>query len=80
MSCAKTDKILGAHIVGFQRGRTLGECVLAMEHGAATEDIARTCHGHRTLERGGEGAARHRETHPLLIEPNATRDAECIPT
>ena len=46
ISCKHTDKILGAHIVGPNAGELLGECVLAMEYGGSTEDIARTCHDH----------------------------------
>ena len=46
---AKTDKILGGHIVGPEAGNLLAEIVLAMEFGAASEDIARTCHSHPTL-------------------------------
>ena len=57
VSCAKTDKILGAHIVGPQAGELLGECVLAMEYGASTEDVARTCHGHPTLSEAVKEAA-----------------------
>lgn len=45
----KTDKILGAHIMGPNAGELIAECVLAMEYGASAEDIARTCHGHPTL-------------------------------
>ena len=45
----KTDKILGAHIMSANAGELIGECVLAMEYGASSEDIARTCHGHPTL-------------------------------
>ncbi|KAI7835395.1 hypothetical protein COHA_010705 [Chlorella ohadii] len=46
---AKTDKIMGVHIMGPNAGELIGECVLAMEYGASAEDIARTCHGHPTL-------------------------------
>lgn len=45
----KTDKILGAHIIGPNAGELLAELVLAMEYGAASEDVARTCHSHPTL-------------------------------
>jgi len=45
----ETDKILGAHIIGPQAGELIGECVLAMEYGASSEDIGRTCHAHPTL-------------------------------
>ena len=42
---------------GTQRGELLGECVLAMEYGGSTEDIARTCHGHPTLSEAIKEAA-----------------------
>lgn len=42
-----------SHIALFLAGELIAECVLAMEYGASTEDIARTCHGHPTLS--GEG-------------------------
>lgn len=57
ISCKNTDKILGAHIVGPNAGELLGECVLAMEYGGSTEDIARTCHGHPTLSEAVKEAA-----------------------
>ena len=44
-----TDKILGVHIIGSNAGEMIGEAVLAMEYGASSEDIARTCHAHPTL-------------------------------
>lgn len=44
-----TDKILGVHIIGPNAGEMISEGVLAMEYGAASEDIARTCHAHPTL-------------------------------
>jgi len=54
---AKTDKILGAHIVGPNAGELIQECVLAMEYGASTEDIGRTCHGHPTMSEAVKEAA-----------------------
>jgi len=45
----KTDKILGCHIIGPNAGEMISEAVLAMEYGASSEDIARTCHAHPTL-------------------------------
>lgn len=57
VSDAKTDKILGATIMGPNAGELIPECVLAMEYGAATEDIARTCHGHPTLSEAIKEAA-----------------------
>lgn len=44
-----TDKILGMHIIGPNAGEMIAEGVLAMEYGAASEDLARTCHAHPTL-------------------------------
>ncbi|MGE5504073.1 MAG: dihydrolipoyl dehydrogenase [Actinomycetota bacterium] len=46
---AKTDRILGAHIVGANAGDLIAELVLAMEFSAAAEDVARTCHAHPAL-------------------------------
>ncbi len=46
---AKTDRVLGVHIIGAEAGTIIAECVLAMEFGASAEDIARTCHAHPTL-------------------------------
>eukprot|EP01031_Cornospumella_fuschlensis_P030238 gene30238-36543_t len=45
----ETDKILGMHIIGPNAGEMIAEGVLAMEYGAAAEDIGRTCHAHPTL-------------------------------
>ncbi|KAI9335603.1 hypothetical protein DFJ73DRAFT_780301 [Zopfochytrium polystomum] len=49
ISDAKTDRILGVHIVGPNAGEMIAEAVLAIEYGASSEDIARTCHAHPTL-------------------------------
>ena len=49
LSDKKTDKLLGIHIVGPSAGEMIAEGVLAMEYGASSEDIARTCHAHPTL-------------------------------
>jgi dihydrolipoyl dehydrogenase len=46
---AKTDRVLGVHILGPDAGNMIGEAAVAMEFGAAAEDIARTCHAHPTL-------------------------------
>lgn len=45
----KTDKIVGIHILGSNAGEMIAEGVLAMEYGASSEDVARTCHAHPTL-------------------------------
>jgi dihydrolipoamide dehydrogenase len=45
----KTDKILGAWIIGANAGEMIAEAVLAFEYGASAEDVSRTCHAHPTL-------------------------------
>ena len=54
---AKTDRVLGAHIIGPDAGNMIHEIVLAMEFGGSAEDIARTCHGHPTLNEAVKEAA-----------------------
>jgi len=54
---AKTDKVLGAHIIGPEAGTLIAEVVGMMEFGASSEDIARTCHAHPTLEEAIKEAA-----------------------
>ena len=49
LSCKKTDKILGAWVIGANAGEMIAEAVLAFEYGASSEDVARTCHAHPTL-------------------------------
>jgi dihydrolipoamide dehydrogenase len=46
---AQTDRVLGAHLVGVGVGEMIAEVCIAMEFGASSEDIARTCHAHPTL-------------------------------
>lgn len=53
----KTDRVLGMHIVGPNAGELIAEGVLAMEYGASSEDIARTCHAHPTLSEATREAA-----------------------
>ena len=45
---SKTDRVLGVHIIGPHCGDMIAEMALAMEFGASSEDIARTCHAHPT--------------------------------
>jgi len=52
-----TDKILGVHILGPNAGELISESVLAIEYGASSEDIARTCHAHPTLSEAVKEAA-----------------------
>lgn len=53
----KSDRVLGVHIIGPDAGTMIAEAVLAMEYGASSEDIARTCHAHPTLSEGLKEAA-----------------------
>ena len=54
---AKTDRVLGVHIVGSDAGNMIAEACVAMEFGASSEDIARTCHAHPTLPEAVKEAA-----------------------
>ena len=54
---AKTDEILGVHIVGPLASELISECVVAMEFRASSEDIARICHAHPTLSEATKEAA-----------------------
>ncbi len=55
---AKSDRLLGMHILGPRASDMIAEGVLALEFGASAEDIARTCHGHPTLSEAVGEAAR----------------------
>ncbi len=57
LACAKTDKVLGVHIIGHEAGTLIHECATAMAFGASSEDIARTCHGHPTMNEAVKEAA-----------------------
>src|SRR5437868_202618 len=46
---AQTDRILGVHIIGLRAGDLIAEATAAIEFGASSEDLARTCHAHPTL-------------------------------
>ena len=54
---AKTDRILGAHMIGPMVGDLIHEICVGMEFGAAAEDIARTCHAHPTYSEAVREAA-----------------------
>ncbi|SIO41229.1 dihydrolipoamide dehydrogenase [Rhodovulum sp. ES.010] len=54
---AETDRILGAHIIGPAAGDLIHEICVAMEFGAAAEDLARTCHAHPTYSEAVREAA-----------------------
>lgn len=54
---ANTDRVLGVHIIGPRAGDLIAEAATAMEFGATSEDIARTCHAHPTLAEAVHEAA-----------------------
>ena len=54
---AKTDKVLGCHIIAHEAGTLIHEVATAMAFGASSEDIARTCHGHPTMNEAVKEAA-----------------------
>jgi dihydrolipoamide dehydrogenase len=54
---ATTDRVLGVHILGADAGTMIAEAAVAMEFGASSEDIARTCHAHPTLNEAVKEAA-----------------------
>ena len=64
---AKTDLVLGAHIIGPDAGNLIHEIVLVMEYGGSSEDIARTCHAHPTLNEAVKEAALAVDGRPLHI-------------
>ena len=53
----KTDRVLGAHLIGPHAGELIAEIGVAMEFGASSEDIARTCHAHPTFSEAVKEAA-----------------------
>ncbi len=62
-----TDRVLGVHIIGANAGDLIAELALAMEFGAAAEDIARTCHAHPTLNEAVKEAALAVDGRPIHI-------------
>ena len=54
---AKTDRVLGVHIIGHMAGDLIAECGTAIAYGASSEDIARSCHAHPTLSETVKEAA-----------------------
>jgi len=64
---AKTDRLLGAHIIGPDAGTMIAELALAMEFRASSEDIARTCHAHPTLNEAVKEAALATWAKPIHI-------------
>jgi dihydrolipoamide dehydrogenase len=65
LACAKTDRVLGVHVIGANASELISEAVTAMEFGAASEDIARICHAHPTLSEVMHEAALAVDKRPL---------------
>ena len=61
----KTDKVLGAHIIGPDAGTMISEITVAMEFSGSAEDIARTCHPHPTLSEAVKEAALAVDKRPI---------------
>src|SRR6266568_2097058 len=62
---ASTDRVLGVHVVGADAGNMIAEAAMAMEFGASSEDIARTCHAHPTLSEAVKEAALAVDKRPI---------------
>lgn len=62
---AATDRVLGVHIIGPSAGELIHEAAIAMEFGAASEDIARTCHAHPTVAEAVKEAALAVDKRPI---------------
>jgi len=54
---AKTDRVLGVHIIGVEAGEMIHEAAVLMEFGGSAEDLARTCHAHPTRSEAIKEAA-----------------------
>jgi dihydrolipoamide dehydrogenase len=67
LSDARTDQVLGAHIIGADAGTLIHEIVAVMEFGGSAEDIARTCHGHPTLSEAVREAALAVDGRPIHV-------------
>ncbi|WP_374681823.1 FAD-dependent oxidoreductase, partial [Accumulibacter sp.] len=65
LACATSDRILGVHIIGANASELISEAVVAMEFGAAAEDLARICHAHPTLSEVVHEAALACDKRPL---------------
>lgn len=64
---AENDRLLGVHIIGEDAGTMIAEAAVAIEFGASSEDLARTCHAHPTLQEAIKEAALATHGLPLHI-------------
>ena len=67
LACAKTDRVLGAHMIGPNVGELISEVVTVMEFDGSAEDIARTCHAHPTLSEAVKESALAVHKRPIHI-------------
>ncbi len=67
LSDKKTDKVLGAHIIGPDAGTLIAELTMAIEFGASAEDVGRVCHAHPSLNEAVKEAALAAWTKPIHI-------------
>jgi dihydrolipoamide dehydrogenase len=67
LSDARTDRVLGVHILGAQASELIGQAVLALEFGASSEDIARTVFAHPTLSEALHEAALASNGHAIHL-------------
>lgn len=65
LACARTDRVLGVHVIGANASELIAEAVTALEFGAVSEDIARICHAHPTLSEVMHEAALAVDKRPL---------------
>ena len=61
----ETDRILGVHIIASNAGEMIQEGCIGMEYGAASEDLARTCHAHPTLSEAFKEACLAAHSKPI---------------
>ena len=64
---AKTDRVLGVHILGADAGTMIAEAAVLMEFGGSAEDLARICHAHPTLNEAVKEAALAVESRPIHL-------------
>jgi len=67
LACKETDKLLGCWVIGANAGEMIAEAVIAMQYGAAAEDVARTCHAHPTLSEAFKEACMDAYDKPIHI-------------
>lgn len=67
LACARTDRVLGGHILGFGAGEMIHEIAVLMDFGGSSEDIGRTCHAHPTMSEAVREAALATFARPIHV-------------